>query len=86
MIKKYSIFALLALILLPAGVMAAGVQGSGPTYGSAEERIVTPSISSVVTVTLTDDEKYWLTCLREEEKVDSRRLSLFERYVEFAHL
>jgi hypothetical protein len=28
MIKKLSIFALLALILLPAGVMAAGVQGS----------------------------------------------------------
>ncbi|MDD1697160.1 MAG: DUF2202 domain-containing protein [Methanoregula sp.] len=69
MIKKFSIFAILALILLPAGVMAAGAQGSGPTYGSAEERIVTPSTSSVVTGKLTDDEKYWLTYLREEEKV-----------------
>jgi hypothetical protein len=69
MIKKFSIFAILALILLPAGVMAAGAQGSGPTYGSAEERIVTPSTSSVVTGTLTDVEKYWLTYLREEEKV-----------------
>jgi hypothetical protein len=69
MIKKFSIFAILALILLPAGVMAAGDQGIGPMSGRADERIVTPSTNPVVTGTLTDDEKYWLTYLREEEKV-----------------
>jgi hypothetical protein len=69
MIKKFSIFAILALILLPAGVMAAGAQGIGQMSGRADERIVTPSTNPVVTGTLTDDEKYWLTWLREEEKV-----------------
>jgi hypothetical protein len=69
MIKKFSIFAILALILLPAGVMAAGAQGIGQMSGRADERIVTPSTNPVVTGTLTDDEKYWLTYLREEEKV-----------------
>jgi hypothetical protein len=69
MIRKFSIFALLALILLPAGVIAAGVQGMGSTYGSPEERAVTLSDNSVLTAPLTDDEKYWLTYLREEEKV-----------------
>jgi hypothetical protein len=69
MIKKFSIFAILALILLPAGVMAAGAQGIGPMSGRADERIVTQSTNPVVTGTLTDDEKYWLTYLREEEKV-----------------
>jgi hypothetical protein len=69
MIKKFSIFALLALILLPAGVMAAGAQDIGSMYGSAEEREVIISPRSIPTVTLSDDEKYWLTYLREEEKV-----------------
>jgi hypothetical protein len=69
MIRKFSIFALLALILLPAGVIAAGVQGMGSTYGSPEERAVTLSDNSILTAPLTDDEKYWLTYLREEEKV-----------------
>lgn len=69
MIKKFSIFALLALILLPAGGMAAGVQGSNSIYGSPDDRAVTPLVSSVQTVALTDDENYWLTYMREEEKV-----------------
>ena len=69
MIKKFSIFALLALILLPAGGMAAGVQGSSSVYGSPDDRAVTPLVSSVQTVALTDDENYWLTYMREEEKV-----------------
>jgi len=69
MIKKFSIFALLALILLPAGGMAAGVQGSSSIYGSPDDRAVTPLVSSVQTVALTDDENYWLTYMREEEKV-----------------
>jgi hypothetical protein len=69
MIKKLSIFALLALILLPAGGMAAGVQGSSSIYGSPDDRAVTPFVSSVQTVALTDDENYLLTSMREEEKV-----------------
>ncbi len=69
MIKKLSIFALLALILLPAGVMAAGVQESSSIHDSPDDRAVTPSASSVQTVALTDDENYWLTYMREEEKV-----------------
>ena len=69
MIKKFSIFALLALILLPAGVMATGSQGMGSTYGSSDERIVTPSVSSIQITPLTDDEISWLTYMREEEKV-----------------
>jgi len=69
MIKKFSIFALLALILLPAGGMAAGDQGSSSIYGSPDDRAVTPLVSSVQTVALTDDENYWLTYMREEEKV-----------------
>jgi len=69
LIKKFSIVAILALILLPTGVMAAGAQGIGQMSGRADERIVTPSTNPVVTGTLTDDEKYWLTYLREEEKV-----------------
>ena len=59
----------LALILLPAGVMAAGVQGSSSIYGSPDDRAITPFVSSVQTVVLTDDETYWLTYMREEEKV-----------------
>ena len=55
MIKKFTIFALLALILLPAGVMATGSQGMGSTYGSSDERIVTPSVGSIQITPLTDD-------------------------------
>jgi hypothetical protein len=69
MIKKLSIFAFLALILLPAGGMAAGVQGSSSISGSPDDRAITPFVSSVQTVALTDDETDWLTYMREEEKV-----------------
>jgi len=69
MIKKLSTFAFLVLMLLPAGGMAAGVQGSSSIYGSPDDRAVTPFVSSVQTVALTDDETYWLTYIREEEKV-----------------
>jgi hypothetical protein len=69
MIKKLSTFAFLVLMLLPAGGMAAGVQGSSSIYGSPDDRAVTPFVSSVQTVALTDDETCWLTYIREEEKV-----------------
>lgn len=69
MMKKFSIFALLALILLPAGVMAAGAQSIGSTFGSSDDRTVTPLVSSVQTAVLTDDENYWLTYMHEEERV-----------------
>lgn len=69
MIKKFSIIAFLALILLPAGVMAAGSQGIGSPGGISEEKFITPSDSYVQAGPLTDDEIYWLTYLREEEKV-----------------
>jgi hypothetical protein len=49
--------------------MAAGVQGSSSIYGSPDDPAVTPSISSVQFAGLTDDEKNWLTTMREEEKV-----------------
>jgi hypothetical protein len=68
MIKKFGIFALLALILLPAGVMAAGTQEMGSSNGYPDHQAIT-SVSSVQTVILTDDEIYWLTYMREEEKV-----------------
>jgi hypothetical protein len=69
MIKKFSIFAILALILLPAGVMAAGTQTMGPMVGSPASGAATVSVSSAQTPALTDDETYWLTYMREEEKV-----------------
>jgi hypothetical protein len=69
MIKKFSIFAILALILLPAGVMAAGTQTMGPMVGSPDSGTATVSVSSAPTPALTDDETYWLTYMREEEKV-----------------
>jgi hypothetical protein len=69
MLKKFSIFAILALILLPAGVMAAGTQTMGPMVGSPDSGAATVSVSSVQTPALTDDETYWLTYMREEEKV-----------------
>ncbi len=69
MMKKFSIFALLALILLPAGVMAAGAQAMGPMAGNPDSRAATVSVSSAQTLALTDDETHWLTYMREEEKV-----------------
>ena len=69
MIKKFSIFAILALILLPASVMAAGTQTMGPMVGSPDSGAATVSVSAAQTLALTDDETYWLTYMREEEKV-----------------
>ena len=69
MIKKFSIFALLALILLPASVMAAGTQAMGSMVGSPDSGAATVSVSSAQTLALTDDETYWMTYMREEEKV-----------------
>ena len=69
MIKKFSIFALLALILLPASVMAAGTQAMGSMAGSPDSGAATVSVSAAQTLALTDDETYWLTYMREEEKV-----------------
>jgi len=69
MIKKFSIFAILALILLPASVMAAGTHTMGPMAGSPDSGAATVSVSSAQTLALTDDETYWLTYMREEEKV-----------------
>ena len=69
MIKKFSIFALLALILLPASVMATGTQAMGSMAGSHDSGAATVSVSSVQTLALTDDEIHWMTYMREEEKV-----------------
>ena len=49
--------------------MAAGVQASGSAYGSPDEQTVIPFVSSLQTAALTDDENYWLTYMREEEKL-----------------
>ena len=64
MMKKLSAVILLALILVPAGVMAAGYQGNGANYGSSGE-----SAASVQVTPLTDEEVQWLTYMREEEKL-----------------
>jgi len=69
MTKKFGIIAFLALILLPAGAMAAGSQGMGSPWGISEETLITPSDSYVQAAPLTDEEIYWLTYMREEEKV-----------------
>lgn len=69
MIKKFSIFAILALILLPASVMAAGTQAMGSMAGNPDSGAATISVSAVQTLALTDDETHWLTYMREEEKV-----------------
>jgi len=69
MIKKFSIFALLALILLPAGVLAVEAQGTGSMYGSPDGTTVTASVGSAQTFALSADEISWLTHMREEEKV-----------------
>jgi len=69
MIKKFSIFAILALILLPASVLAAGTQAMGSMAGNPDSGAATVSVSSAQTLALTDDETHWLTYMREEEKV-----------------
>ena len=68
MIKKFSIFAVLALLLLPAAGLAAGAQG-------------TAFVGSAQTLTLTDDEITWLTYMREEEKVARDvYLKMYDKY------
>jgi hypothetical protein len=69
MTKKFGIIAFLALILLPAGVVAAGSQGMGLPCGISEETFITPSDRYVQAAPLTEEEIYWLTYMREEEKV-----------------
>jgi hypothetical protein len=69
MIKKFSIFAILALILLPASVMAAETQATGSIAGNPDSGAATVSVSAAQTLALTDDETQWLTYMREEEKV-----------------
>ena len=64
MMNKLGTILLLALILVPAGVMAAGSQGNGGNYGNDG---VSASISTVTT--LTDEEIQWLTYMQEEEKL-----------------
>ncbi len=64
MMKKLSAILLLAVILVPAGVMAAGSQGNGGNYGNDGV-----SASSSTVTALTDDEIQWLTYMREEEKL-----------------
>jgi len=81
MIKKFSIFALLALILLPAGVLAAGAPGTGSMYGSPDRAEVTDSVGSAQTLALTTDEISWLTYIREEEKVARDvYLKMYDKY------
>ncbi|HJX56829.1 MAG TPA: DUF2202 domain-containing protein [Methanoregula sp.] len=81
MIKKFSIFALLALILLPAGVLAAGAPGTGSMYGSPDRAEVTASVGSAQTLALTADEISWLTYIREEEKVARDvYLKMYDKY------
>lgn len=68
MIRKFSIFAVIALLLLPAAGLAAGVQE-------------TDSGGSAQTITLTGDEITWLTHMREEEKVARDvYLKMYEKY------
>jgi hypothetical protein len=64
MMKKLGAILLLALILIPAGVMAAGSQGNGGNYGNDGV-----SVSSSTVTALTDEEIQWLTYMREEEKL-----------------
>jgi hypothetical protein len=70
MMKKLGVIALVALFLIPAGVMAAGHQYKGANSGSDQ------SPGDIQATPLTDDEIYWLTYLREEEKL-ARDVYLF---------
>lgn len=81
MMKKFSIFAVLALILLPAGVLAAGAQGTGSGYSSPDGAAVTASAGSAQTLALTADEVIWLTYMREEEKMARDvYLTMYDKY------
>jgi len=64
MMNKLGTILLLALLLVPAGVMAAGSLGNGGSYGNAGV-----SASSSTVTALTDEEIQWLTYMREEEKL-----------------
>lgn len=81
MMKTISIFALLALILLPAGVLAAGAQGTGSGYSSPDGVAVTASAGSAQALALTADEVTWLTYMREEEKMARDvYLTMYDKY------
>lgn len=81
MIKKISIFALLTLLLLPAGVLAAEAQGTDSGYSSSDGVAVTASVSSAQTLALTAEEISWLTSMREEEKVARDvYLTMYDKY------
>lgn len=62
MIRRFAIIALIALMLLPAGALAAGGSQVGLGAGTGA--------GSTVTVTpLSTDEVHWLQYMREEEKL-----------------
>jgi hypothetical protein len=76
MMKKLGAILLLALILVPAGVIAAGSQDNGGNYGNAEVSAVNSKITA-----LTDEEIQWLTYMREEEKLARDvYLSLYDKW------
>ena len=62
MMNKLGTILLLALILVPVGVMAADYQGNSGNYGNDGV-----SASSSTVTALTDEEIQWLTYMREEE-------------------
>jgi hypothetical protein len=64
MMKKWGILVFLALIIIPAGVIAAGVQGNGESCGGTAALA-----GSIQATALTSEEIAWLTYLREEEKL-----------------
>jgi hypothetical protein len=64
MMKKLGTIAFLALIIIPAGVIAAGVQGNGESGGGTAALA-----GSIQATALTSEEIAWLTYLREEEKL-----------------
>jgi hypothetical protein len=67
MIKKLGVIAILVMILVPAGVLAAGYQyrwGGGDSGGSGSGGSGSGSGTS-----LSADEIYWLNRMREEEKM-----------------
>jgi len=81
MMEKISIFAILSLILLPAGVLAAGAQGTGSGFGSPDAATVTASAGSAQTLALSADEVKWLTYMREEEKMARDvYLTMYDKY------